>query len=78
MPKPITPAYKAYKAALMRLVDEDGMKEALSSVTGSFVGLTLIALEQAGAELKDEEIRIDAGPGSRDITIHAPKEPSHG
>ncbi|MFS2049751.1 hypothetical protein ACEN9J_02775 [Variovorax sp. Varisp41] len=72
-----TKAYRRYKAALINLVEQDGIKEALSAVTASFVGLTTFALEQAGHKLEGQ-IVIDGGPTSRDITIHAPKEPTNG
>lgn len=68
-------AYEAYQEALVRLVEADGLREALGGVTASFVGLVLLAMEHAGHS-PDGEIRIDGGT-SRDITIHAQKEPSH-
>lgn len=70
-----SPAYGAYEAALLALVEQDGMKEALSAVTASFVGLTLMALEHNVDDFDGGEVRIDGGPTSRDITIHAPKVP---
>lgn len=69
-------AYAAYEEALVRLVERDGMREALSTVTASFVGLVMLAMEHAG-HATSGEVRIDGGT-SRDITIHAPKETSHG
>lgn len=78
MAEATTPAYSAYKAALIQLAEQDGMKEALTCVTASFVGLALLAVEQAAGEKPSGEILINGGPTSRDITIHAPKEATHG
>lgn len=69
-------AYEAYQEALVRLVVEVGLHEALCIITASFVDLVMLATEHAGHKT-DGEIKIDGGT-SRDITIHAPKETSHG
>lgn len=68
-------ASDAYADAVVRLVEREGMREALSIVTASFVGLVTTAMEQAGHK-PDGQIRIDGGK-SRDITIHAAKGGDH-
>ena len=47
--------------------------EALAIVTGTFVGLTLEVMRRHGHD-NTKEIHIDGGE-SRDVTIHAKKEP---
>ena len=66
-------AQKQFEEAVDRLVNESTMV-ALEIITAYFVGLTTALLTSHGEDA-DQEIVIDGG-ASRDITIHAVKEPA--
>lgn len=70
MSKELTPAQQAFNDALDRMLEESP-SEALSIITGAFVG-TVVGITEAYGHDTSGEVRIDGGK-ERDITIHAPK-----
>ena len=58
------------------IIEEEGMKEALSCITSVFVAFIASTVKHSGGDVT-KEIVIDGGT-ARDITIHPEKEFSHG
>lgn len=63
-------AAEHFEDALIAMI-EVSTPDALSVLTGAFVGLTIECLKRQG-HIPDGDILIDGGE-SRDVTIHKPK-----
>ncbi|WP_334043656.1 hypothetical protein [Burkholderia ambifaria] len=67
-------AIERLSAAIEAALDHAPVSDVLSVLTGAFVGLTIELVRRQGYDVA-KEIKVDGG-AQRDITIHAPKEPS--
>ncbi|WJN78750.1 hypothetical protein [Burkholderia anthina] len=74
LPRKQMSAIEKLGGAIESALDQAPVSDVLSILTGAFVGLTVELVRRQGHDVA-LEIKVNGGP-QRDITIHAPKEPS--